>query len=51
VFNPDAYSACSKQGNHKEGKIMENCEADQYWNNIGISENWMVVEFNTLPPR
>jgi hypothetical protein len=46
VFNPVAYSAYSKQGNHKEGKIMENCEANQYWNNIGISEKWMVVEFN-----
>jgi hypothetical protein len=46
VFNPAAYSAYSKQGNHKE--IMENCEVNQYWNNIGISGKWTVVEFSML---
>jgi len=32
--DPFAYSACSKQGNNKEIKIMKNWEVNQYWNNI-----------------
>jgi hypothetical protein len=31
-----------------EGKIMENCVANQYWNNIEISGKWKVMKFTML---